>query len=105
MEAEAPREPEDDSPPRLRARLAVWCEGAGVILGVATVVCSMANVISAQQAVAMGLPAVLLIAVGLIAAATPDASTGRRVGFQIGLIVGSLVTVWRFLFRHRGKGH
>jgi hypothetical protein len=103
MEAEAPQEPEDDSPPRLRARLAVWCEGAGVILGVATVVCSLADTITAQQAVAIGLPAVLLIAAGLITAASPDASTGRRIGFQVGLIFGSLTTVWRFLFRHRDK--
>ena len=103
MEAGAPQEPDDHSSQRFRARLTIWCEGAGVLLGLATVLCCLLHLVSRQQAVAMGLPAVLLIVGGLIAAAAPDPSAGRRFGFQVGLIAGSLMSVWRSLF-HRDKG-
>jgi hypothetical protein len=104
MDAGAPQQPDDNSTPRRRARLAAWAEVAGVILAIATVICSLLGVLSAQQAVALGLPAVLLIAGGLIAAAAPDPSTGRRLGFQAGLWAGALLSLCRSLFRCRGSG-
>jgi hypothetical protein len=104
MDAGGPQQPDDNTTPRLRARLAAWCEVAGVILGIATVICSLLGVLSAQQAVALGLPTVLLIVGGLIAAASPDASTGRRLGFQAGLQAGALLRLWRSLFRRHRNG-
>jgi hypothetical protein len=103
MEAGAPQEPDGHASQRRRARLTVWCEGAGVLLGLATVLCCLFHVVSRQQAVAMGLPAVLLIVGGLIAATAPDPAAGRRFGFQAGFLAGSFMSIWRSLF-HRDKG-
>ena len=101
MDGRLPRQPEDPSPRRPRARLAAWCAAAGVVLGTAAVICLAVGAVSIQQAVALGLPAVILIMGGLIAAAIPDPATGRRAGFQTGFRVGSLLSQWRSVFRQR----
>jgi len=76
-----------------------------VVLGTAAVICLAVGAVSVQQAVALGLPAVILIMGGLIAAAIPDPATGRRAGFQTGFRtgfrVGSLLSQWRSVFRQR----
>jgi len=80
-------------------RLAAWCVSAGVILLAAAVTCPALDVISAQQAIAIGLPGVLLIVAGMIAA-IPDPATSLRLGFQAGSFLGRL----RSAFRRRGNG-
>ena len=95
------REPEDLSPRRPGARLAAWCAAAGVILGMAAVICLAFGEISVQQAIAVGLPAALLTTAGLIIASIPDPATGRRPVFQAGFLVGSLLSRWRSVFLQR----
>jgi hypothetical protein len=105
MDVVPPQPPEGRSPPRRRARRAVWwCVSAGVILGTAAVTCLTLGVVSAQQAIALGLPGALLIVGGLIAAAVPDAATSRRLGFQAGLQMGPLLGRLRSVFRRRRNG-
>ena len=102
MDVEPPQPREGRSPARRRARRAVWCVSAGVILGTAAVTCLALGAVSAQQAIAIGLPGALLIVGGLIAATVPDAATSRRLGFQSGLQMGSLLGRLRSVFsRHR----
>ena len=102
MDVVPPQPPEGSSPPRRRARRAAWCVSAGVILGTAAVTCLALGAVSTQQAIALGLPGALLIVGGLIAAAVPDAATSRRLGFQSGLQMGSLLDRLRSVFsRHR----
>jgi hypothetical protein len=50
----------------IRPELPGLVPGAGVILGAAAVTCLALGAISAQQAIAIGLPGVLLIVAGLI---------------------------------------
>ena len=105
MDEVPPEGPEGCRPPRRRARRAAWCVSAGLILGIAAVTCVALDVISAQQAIALGLPGALLIVGGLIAmAAVPDAATSRWLGFQAGLQVGSLLSRLRSVFRRRRNG-
>jgi hypothetical protein len=78
--------------------------GAGIILGTAAVICLVFRAIVVQQAIAMALPAALLVIGGVIWGSPPDAATGRRFGFQTGFQVGSLVRRLRSLFRRRGNG-
>jgi len=78
--------------------------GAGIILGAAAIICLSCRVIVVQQAIAMALPAALLVIVGVIWGSPPDAATGRRLGFQTGFQLGSLVSRLRSLFRRRGNG-
>lgn len=104
MAAGEPQQPDDnnsDRGQRQRARVAAWCEAIGAVLAIATLISSLLNAISAQQAVAMGLPAVLLTAGGLIAASTLAESDGGRIGFRAGLRVGTLLRKLRSAFRHR----
>jgi hypothetical protein len=101
MHARPPQRPENHSPRRRRARRAAWCVSAGLILVTAAVTCAALGVISAQQAIALGLPGALLIVGGLIAAAAPDAATSRRLGFQTGLQTGTLLSRLRSVFRRR----
>jgi hypothetical protein len=56
----------------------------GAILDVATVIVCALNAISAQQAIAMALPAALLTAGGLIALLLPDPWCAWRRGFMHG---------------------
>lgn len=103
MAAGDPEEP-DDNLLRGRATMAALCQVAGVALAIATLVCSLLAVISAQQAVALGLPAVVLILGGLIAVWVPDHQTGRRLGYQVGRVTGALLNLWRSLAHRRQKG-
>jgi hypothetical protein len=104
MDVVPPQPPEGRNPPRRRARRAAWCVSAGVILGAAAVTCLALGAISAQQAIALGVPGALLIVGGLIAAAVPDASASRRMGFQAGLLMGPLLGRLRSVFRRHRNG-
>ena len=99
-----PQDPEDHDPARPRPRAAVWCMGAGIILGAAAVICLVCRAIVVQQAIAMALPAALLVISGVIWGSPPDAATGRRLGFQTGFQLGSLVSRLRSLLRRRRNG-
>lgn len=92
MAAGEPQQPDDDNRARRqRAVVAVWCQVIGAVLAIATLTCSLLGVISAQQAVALGLPAVLLIIGGLVAAAAIDPANSERLGFRAGLRVGKIL--------------
>jgi hypothetical protein len=67
-----------------RTRLAPWCAAVGATLSLATVIVSALDAISAQQAIAMALPAGMTTVVGLIAMTVPDAWVAWRRGFQHG---------------------
>lgn len=100
MAAGEPQQPdEDNGAQRQRARLAAWCQFIGAGLAIATLISSLFNVISAQQAVAIGLPAALLIVGGLIATATLEESDSGQFGFRTGLHVGRLMRALRDVFR------
>jgi hypothetical protein len=97
--------PDDPSPRRRAARRAAWCGAVGVILGAAAVTCLALGAVSRQQAIAVGLPAALLVIAGIVMAVMPDPATGQRTGFQAGFLAGSLLSLWRSVFRERGNGH
>jgi hypothetical protein len=99
MDGGVPEHPQDQTPRPSRARRAAWCVGAGLILAVAAVISSAMRAVSVQQAIAMGLPAALLIIGGVIAAVLPDAATGRRLSFRAGFRAGSVLTRLRSIFR------
>jgi hypothetical protein len=65
MEIRPPQRPIGRSPRRLRARRAVWCVSARCDPGAAVVTCLGLGAVSAQQAIALGLPGALLIVGGL----------------------------------------
>ncbi len=90
-----PPQPDDIGPRRPRADRAAWAAAAGIILGISAVICLALGAISGQQAIAMALPAALLIAGGLIVMAMPDPATGQRGGFLAGLRAGLLLRRWR----------
>ena len=99
-----PPQPEDISPRRPRAERAAWAAAAGIILGISAVICLALGAISGQQAMAMALPAALLIAGGLTVVAIPDPATGQRGGFLAGLRAGSLLRRWRRVLRRPRNG-
>jgi heme A synthase len=99
-----PQDPEDHDPVGPRARAAAGFIGAGIILGAAAVICLACRAIVVQQAIAMALPAALLVIGGVILGSPPDVETGRRLGFLTGFQIGSLVSRLRSLFRRRGNG-
>jgi hypothetical protein len=103
MNAEPP-EPRDISPRSPRVVRAAWTAVAGVIIGATAVICLALGAISGEQAVAIALPAVLLVAGGLIVAAMPDPATGQRRGFGAGSRASSLGRWWRCLLRRRRNG-
>jgi hypothetical protein len=99
MAAGEPRQPDDNKRgQRQRATVAAWCQAAGALLAIVAVVFAGLNVITAQQTIALGLPAVLLIVGGVIAASTVDRSTAEQLGFRTGLHVGKLLRWLRSLF-------
>lgn len=104
MEAVPPPRPEGRDPRRRRATRVAWCMSAGVVLGTAAVTCLALGAISAQQAIALGLPGALLIVGGLIAAAVPDAAAIRQLGFQAGFQIGSLLNWLRSVLGQRRNG-
>jgi hypothetical protein len=91
-----------DAKLRHQARLPALCQVGGAVLALATLTCTLLELISAQQAIAMGLPAAMLVTGDLITASVPDPSTSKRLGFQVGLRAGTLVNLCRSLGRHRG---
>ena len=101
MRADSPQRP-DDVQHRHLAGLAPLSQVGGTVLALATLTCSLLGVVSAQQAIAMALPAAVLIIGDLIAASIPDRSTSSRLGFQAGLRAGTLVNLCRSRGRHRG---
>lgn len=101
MAAGEPRQPDDNRTQRQRARLAAWSQVIGAVLAIVTLTCTLLNVISAQQAIALGLPAILLIIGGLITTATIDPSTSGQRGLQAGLRVGRLLRRLRSSFCRR----
>src|SRR5215472_2202781 len=97
-----PPQPDDDNdnrPQRQRATLAASCQAIGALLAIATVILARLNLLSTQQTVALGVPAVLLIVGGVIAASTIDTRTAEQLGFRTGLHVGMLLRRLRSLFR------
>lgn len=102
MAAGEPEHTDDNGRHRQRARIAAWCQIIGAVLAIATLACSLLGVISAQQAVALGLPAVVLVVGGLITTAAIDASVSERLGFRAGLHVGRLLRRLRAVLRRMG---
>jgi hypothetical protein len=98
-------EPEDLSPRRARRIRAAWCVAGGAIGCTAVLICLAVGVLTAQRAIALGLPAALLLFAGLVIAAAPDPAAGRRAGFKAGFLAGSLLTRLRFVFRRRPNGN
>ena len=99
MAAGEPTQPDDDSRgQRQRATVAAWCQAAGALLAIATVTLGWLAMLSAQQTIALSLPAVLLIVGGVIAASTVDRATAEQLGFRTGLHVGKLLRWLRSLF-------
>jgi hypothetical protein len=78
--------------------------GAGAILGTVAVTCLGLGAVSAQQAIALGLPGALLIISALIEGASPSAATNRQLSFQAGFQVGWLVSRFGSVFRQRRNG-
>ena len=104
MAAGPPERPERHHPRWPRAAVAAWCVSAGFILGAAALLCRALGAVSTQQAIAIGLPGVLLLVGGLIAAAIPDPETGRRMSFEAGFQMGWLLTRLRSIFRPPRNG-
>jgi hypothetical protein len=98
MDAEPPQ-PEDLGPRRSRAIVAAWSAGAGLVLGSSALICLALGVVSGRQALAIGMPGVLLLLFGVITAAIADPASGQRLGFQAGFRLGSLVRRWRSFLR------
>lgn len=69
---------------RTRAKRALWSMVAGIVLDVATVIVCALDAVSAQQAIAMALPAGLITAGGFIALLVPDPWIAWRRGFMHG---------------------
>jgi hypothetical protein len=98
MDAEPPQ-PEDLGPRRSRMITAAWCAGAGLAIGSTALICLGLGVVSGRQALAIGVPGVLLLLFGLIIATMADPASGQRLGFQAGLRVGALVSLWQSFLR------
>jgi hypothetical protein len=62
-------------------------------------ICVSLGICGGDQAVAMAMPAALLVTGGLVAAAIPDPATGRRLGFKAGSRAGSMLSRWRSMLR------
>ncbi len=71
-----------------------------MLLGTAAVICLPLGVLSAQQVIALCLPAALLIIAGLVIAGVPDLAAIRRAGFR----AGSLASRWWSVVRGRRNG-
>ena len=67
-----------------RTRLAPWCAAVGATLSLITVIVSALDAVTAQQAIAMALPAGMSTLIGLIGMTVPDAWVAWRRGFQHG---------------------
>jgi uncharacterized membrane protein len=87
-----------------RTRLAPWCTAVGAALSIVTVIVSAMNAISAQQAVAMALPAGMTTLVGLIGMTVPDAWVAWRRGFQHGYETAAKSEPLSLAVDHTSKG-
>jgi len=67
-----------------RQRIAAWCTAVGITTVLVTVILSAVNAVSAQQAIAMALPAGVTAVGGLVGTLVPDAWTAWRRGFRQG---------------------
>jgi hypothetical protein len=102
MDAEPPQ-PEDLGPRRSRVMASAWSAVAGLVLGSSAVICLALDVVSGRQALAIGMPGVLLLLFALITAATSDPASGERLSFQAGLRAGALASRWRSFLRWRRR--
>jgi hypothetical protein len=75
---------------RAAGRRAVLCALSGGTLGLTTVVLGAVNAVSAQQVIALALPAVVLTVGGLITGLVPDSWTAWRRGFRQGCRVAAV---------------
>ena len=87
-----------------RTRLAPWCAALGAALSLITVIVSALDVVSAQQAIAMALPAGMTTVVGLIAMTVPDAWVAWRRGFQHGYETAAKSEPLSLAVEHNSKG-
>ncbi len=90
MGAERPPSPGDDRAEQ-RVKRAAWSAGAGATLGAAAGVGAALRVISPQQAIAIGTPAAVLLAGGLVVIALSEPAIGLRRGSEAGFLVGVLL--------------
>jgi hypothetical protein len=88
----------------LRTRLARWCAAFGAVLSLITVIVSALDVISAQQAIAMALPAGVMTVFGMIAMTVPDAWVAWRRGFQHGYDTAAKSEPLALAVEHTSKG-
>lgn len=72
----------------LHARPAILGTWAGAALGMTTIIVSAINAISAQQAIAMALPAIVFLVGGLVHMIVLDSWTAWQRGFQQGCQAG-----------------
>ena len=93
-----------DMRPRNRRTVGAVGVVAGVALALVAVMSLALDAISAEQAVAIATPGIVLIISGLIVATLPDPETGRRLGFRAGVSAGSLLGRWRAGFRSARDG-
>jgi uncharacterized membrane protein len=87
-----------------RTRLARWCTVFGAALSLITVIVSAMDAISAQQAIAMALPAGMMTIGGLIALAVPDVWVAWRRGFQHGYETAARSEHLSLAVDHTAKG-
>jgi uncharacterized membrane protein len=87
-----------------RTRLACWCAAFGAVLSLITVIVSALDAISAQQAIAMALPAGMSTVFGLIALTVPDAWVAWRRGFQHGYETAAKSEPLSLAVEHTSKG-
>jgi hypothetical protein len=97
-----PQRPDGRRLRRIRAVEAAWCAIAGVILSCVAAISLALGVVTVQQAIAICLPGGVLIVVGLTVATVPNAASGWRLGFYVGLKMGRLLSRLRALFRQNG---
>jgi hypothetical protein len=76
----------------LWVRLAAWSIAVGIALSSVTVALSALNAISTQQAIATGLPAVLITVAGIGGLVVPDAWIAWRRGFRRGCEAAALAS-------------
>jgi hypothetical protein len=88
---------------RRRKRRAAACAGAGAVLGITAAVCAGLRAVSAQQAIAIAVPAATLLVAGLAVLALPDREAGRRRGAEAGFLAGSLLSLCKPCTKERGN--
>jgi hypothetical protein len=103
MDAEPPQHVEPDRRDGRKASRALWSAGAGLAVGLATVVACVLGDTSAKQAIMLGLPAAVATFGGLTVAVGSDPAKAERQGFRTGLKAGSLRQRWRSTFGRRGR--